>query len=155
MDILHREILDLGQTCYVMIASVNDPQIYLRFQGKVLNRWIKGENIGYYVHIEKVLESATTIRDLLHRSKHRVFSITSERGQIKKIDCFDLLQHTHTFNANFKDRYKDYTWYLPAVFVFTNEEDLEIEVDKASKYLHSHLTKSLSLLEERINRNNE
>lgn len=153
MDILHRELLDNGQQCYAMIASVNEPHVYLRVKGKILHRWIQGDNIGYYVHITNILESFEDIRDYLHRSKQRVFSITTDRGQIKKVECFDLLAKFETFDENFKERYKDYTWYLPAVFVFTNEQELNTYLDKANTTLYKRLEKSLLKLRQRMSTN--
>ncbi len=55
-DILHRELIDNGQSCYCMIAAVSEPYVYLRAKGKVLHRWIQGDNVGYYIHIQEILE---------------------------------------------------------------------------------------------------
>lgn len=152
MDILQREIIDLGQECYIMFASVDEPHIYLRAKGKVLNRWIQGDNIGYYIHILEVLEDREVITKFLHRSKHRTFVISSERGLIKTIDCFDLTLNMETFNARFKERHKNLTWYLPAVFVFPTREQMEQKLTTASEFLKDRLKTSLDNLENRLRR---
>lgn len=152
MDILQRKIIDPGQLCYCMIASVNEPYVYLRFKAKVLHRWIQGDNIGYYLHLQEVLEDFDTIRDYLHRSKQRVFSLQSERGQIKTIDCFDLTTNMKMFDKNFRKRYSDYTWYSPAVFVFTTISELESELDKSNTLLQQRLSSSLRILNDRKSR---
>ncbi|BBI90710.1 hypothetical protein [Tenacibaculum phage PTm5] len=124
----------------------------MRYKGKVLHRWINDNNIGYYVHLTDVLEDFETIRDQLHRSKHRVFSLNSDRGLVKKINCFDFTLDMNRFNQNFKERYKNYTWYLPAVFVFPTKGELEKYLDRSNEILTERLTNSLHTLNKRNNR---
>ncbi len=103
MDILKRKIIDPGQLCYCMIASVNEPYVYLRFKAQVLLRLLQVANIVYYLHLHEVLEDFDTIRAYLHRSHQLVFCLQSEIVQFKTIDFFDLTTTMKIFDKNSVD----------------------------------------------------
>lgn len=152
MDILQRELLDNEQICFCMIASVDEPHIYLKYKAIVKNRSIQGDNIAYWVNIVDVLEDFEDIRDYLHRSKQRVFSKQNDRGQIKRFDCFDLTINMQTFNDEFRKRYSDYSWYLPAVFVFPTYEELQKYIIYADSLLATKLETTLIKLRNRTHK---
>ena len=106
MDILYRRILKVGDPCFFLRASVENPFIYLRFAGIITEVETWEESTDYRIRIGKILEDYDTIMKFMNRVRFRVCNRKNDSFIDKYFYTYDI--PVESFNLTFAERYKQY-----------------------------------------------
>lgn len=148
MDILYRRILKVGDPCFFLRASVENPFIYLRFAGIITEVETWEESTDYRIRIGKILEDYDTIMKFMNRVRFRVCNRKNDSFIDKYFYTYDI--PVESFNLTFAERYKQYEMDVPSLFVFDNMNELEKEMSNINKHLSDQLNENLKWLNKRI-----
>lgn len=147
--IFEQKLYEIGDTCYVIAASVTQPFLYTRFKGIVQKRKIRNDNISYFIQITDVLETKEYLQEHVHRNQFRMYHMQAGRGGLKSLDCFDLLINPADFNTKFRKRYRDWVLVASSLHVTNDQNELSKLTKKSVKIMKEHISKSIQILDER------
>ena len=148
MDLLYRKILKVGEPCFFLRASVEQPFIYLRFAGIIREVETSEESTDYRIQVVKVLEDYDTITQFLNRVRFRVCNRKNDSYIDKHFYTYDL--PTENFDEAFCNRFKQYEMDVPSLFVFENVKEMEDEMSHINHHISDQLTTTLRWLGKRI-----
>lgn len=149
MDILQRRLLKVGEPCFFIRASVEEPFIYLRFGGIIKEVTTYDEHTTYRIMIAKIYEDYETIMRFMNRVRFRVKNQKDGKFIDKYFYTYDL--HIENFDESFVERFSVYTLDVPAVFVFENMLQMQQELENVNRHINDKLVKTLKHLGKRIN----
>lgn len=145
MDILQRKLLNEGDSCFFLRASVDEPYIYLRFCGEIMRRYTSNDLVMYHVKITNVLEEKHTIRKYLNRKRFRVFDSSNSRTTNKPFYTYDIIDDVD-FQLKFSTRYKNAHLDVHSMLVYPDVSDMNTYRNTAIDHLISKLSMTLSEL---------
>ena len=148
MDILYRRILKVGDPCFFLRSSVENPFIYLRFAGVITEVETWEESTDYRIRVGKILEDYDTIMKFMNRVRFRVCNRKNDSFIDKYFYTYDI--PVESFDLTFAERYKQYEMDVPSLFVFDNMGELEKEMSNINKHLSDQLNENLKWLNKRI-----
>lgn len=148
MDILYRRILKVGDPCFFLRSSVENPFIYLRFAGIITGVETWEESTDYRIRVGKILEDYDTIMKFMNRVRFRVCNRKNDSFIDKYFYTYDI--PVESFDLTFAERYKQYEMDVPSLFVFDNMGELEKEMSNINKHLSDQLNENLKWLNKRI-----
>lgn len=148
MDILYRRILKVGDPCFFLRSSVENPFIYLRFAGIITEVETWEESTDYRIRVGKILEDYDTIMKFMNRVRFRVCNRKNDSFIDKYFYTYDI--PVESFDLTFAERYKQYEMDVPSLFVFDNMNELEKEMSNINKHLSDQLNENLKWLNKRI-----
>lgn len=148
MDILYRKLLKVGDPCFFLRASVENPFIYLRFAGIVKEVETCDESTDYRIQVVKILEDYETIMKFTNRVRFRVCNQKNHSFIDKYFYTYDL--PTDCFDEAFCERYSRYQMDVPSLFVFTDIHEMDREMSTINHHLSDQLTENLKWLGKRV-----
>lgn len=147
MDILHRKLHKKGDIVYFIRASIENPFLYLRFRGRVMDVIIEGESITYHVKCLQVHEKYEDVLKHFSRVRFRVRAHKINRYLDKKVYALEVKEQT--YSDDFCRYMENYLFDMPSLLVFETKEDLENNLQKLNKKLLKDLGRFTSLVEQR------
>lgn len=147
--IFEQKLLEVGEPCYVIAASVSEPWLYTRFHGIIKKRKIRNDNISYFVQIQDVIETREYIEQHVHRQTFRMYHSSAERGGLKTLNCFDLAVDWANFQTSFRKRFKNWTLVVSSLHTTNDSKKLDALVAKSIDIMQHHVELSRKQLDER------
>jgi len=144
--IFDQRLFEVGEYCYAIAASVTEPFLYTRFRCTVAKRKINNDAVTYFLAIEELLETKEWAQLHVHRNRFRTWHTAANRGQLKSLDCFDLLVDMSTFEQKFSKRYRHLTLVVSSVHVAVTREHINAICEQTVDIVSSHLKSSLDTI---------
>lgn len=148
MDILHRKLLKPGDKCYFIRSSVEEPFIYLRFEGEIKEVETTDDIIQYRIAITNILEEYQFLLLHMDNVRFRVKNTECNRYIDKFFYIYSL--NTSNFINDFIFTYKKYWFDVPSVFVFTDIQTMTEYLEELNKHLSDKLVSTIKILSNRI-----
>lgn len=136
MEAINKRLFVIGERCFFMMSSLDNPFKYLRFEGIVKTRRILPQGLSIYrIQITNVLETKEKINIYLNNQRFRVQKLDSGIVFAKRLYTMHL-EHTKT---EFVKEYRNYLFEAPSTLVYETSEELAEYYDKAIVHLKSKL----------------
>lgn len=147
MDILHRKLYKKGDTVYFIRASIENPFLYLRFKGKVMDVIVQGESITYHIKVLQVIEKYNDVMLHLSRVRFRVRASKINRYLDKKVYTLEVREET--YSDDFCKHLEHYLFDMPSLLVFETREEMETNLQKLNNKLLKDLGRFTALVQAR------
>lgn len=79
MDILHKNLSQIGDSIYFLISSVEEPYYWLRMKGEIMEISASDTIITYRIRLNEILESIEIIRNYICWKHYRIRSIKKKQ----------------------------------------------------------------------------
>lgn len=149
MNVFDQKLYETNDWCYAIAASVDEPHLYGIFKCRVNKRDVANDSISYFLKIEEIYESDSWIRNHIHRKQWRLYHTKAERGQIKELNCFDLMLNMATFSKRFAEKFEDFNLVVPSIHIAeTAPEALKLIIETI-KIMETRLETDIKTLKAR------
>lgn len=65
MDLLHKQISEIGSNHYFIVSSIENPYLFLRFRGELMDMTVEEDKVFYRMKPTEILETITDIRNFV------------------------------------------------------------------------------------------
>ncbi|BAV39306.1 hypothetical protein BPT24_181 [Tenacibaculum phage pT24] len=136
MDILKRKLLNVGESCYFFVSSVEDPYDYIRMKGVIEEvHSVKDEQVVYRIRLTNIFENGDVINTYMNRNSYRGFDLKRKVNRTRLMYSFDCKSVVEFI----ENKLEDFLFEASSAMVFPNREEMEKEYKSICNYIYEYL----------------
>lgn len=145
MDILRRKQLNSGDHCYFFVSSFEDPYIYLKMIGTVVEiHTVYEDQTIYRIKALQFLDNEEHVRSYMNRNSYKVYDIKNEINKTKRFYTFD----SPDLNKFIQTTLDGYLFEVSSAVTFADQA----EMNKTFLQVNEYIVKKLQATIETIGR---
>lgn len=149
MDLLYKQLSNVGDSLYFIASSIENPYLFLRFRGELMEMTVNEDSVYYRIKPTEIFESITDIRQYIVGNHFRMKCCRKVASPYRdfKISGWNKTDHelvSHVIKLCEKN------WFSVSMMTtFKTEEEMNRKMSLINKHTIDRLTHIVTMLSER------